>query len=234
MPQGPSKITPPLLAAVLTLVSLGASSCGGTDGHTGQTARSSSGGSSSQVAQGNATSSYLNDGDEDATNDNDLDNGQADNDNDYPEDNPPDPENDKYHDRDDSGILSYGHRANTTDTHEIATLVEHYYSAAAAEDGNSACLLLLPGFAKGLAEDYGRSPGPTYLRGGKSCQTVLAKLFLHFHPQLTNSVTITNARVNGNQGLALLGSHTMPASDMPVERKNGHWKIVAILASPLP
>lgn len=178
---------------------------------------------------------YLNDGDEDPSSDRDADdfNGKTkDQDKDYPADHL-ETENGSYHDGDDSQIIAFGHRADRSDETHIRTLAERYYQAAASGDGTTGCSLLAAWFAKSIPADYGKSPGPEYLRG-ITCPVVLGKIFEHSHDQLTERFSVTQARVEGSHGIALLGSETKPASYITLERTASGWQVVDQLPIALP
>jgi hypothetical protein len=72
------------------------------------------------------------------------------------------------------------------------------------------------------------------LRGGKTCGAIASRQFKHVHRELAGAVGITGVRVSGSEGLALLGSRTMPASEIFVRREGGVWKIDALFGAALP
>jgi hypothetical protein len=200
-----------LALLAMALLSVGAGACGDTS---------------------HASNRYLNDGDHDPIGDEDGDNN-ADNDNDVSLDyKPVTNEGGNYHDADDSMTLAYGHAAGPVDTRAVAALVKRYYAAAAAGDGKGACSMLLPSLAKAAPEDYGEF-GPQYLRGGKTCEAVLSLLFEHFHNTLTAPVGVTGVRVEGNQAHALVGSATMSASYITLQRERGVWALNELLGNTL-
>lgn len=178
---------------------------------------------------------YLNDGDEDPSSDEDEDdlNGKTkDQDNDYSADHLK-VENGSYHDEDDNPIVAFGHRADPSDEVQIRTLTERYYQAASSADGATGCSLLVPTLAKSIPGDYGKSPGPEYLRGN-TCPVVLTKIFKHSREQLTERFSVTEARVHGKQGIALLGSENKPASYIMVERAPSGWRVIDLVPTVLP
>lgn len=175
---------------------------------------------------------YLNDGDHEPSSDEDQDNNTADTDNDYREDHLK-TENNSYHDEDDSYIVNYGHPANPADRQAITTLVRRYYAAAVADDGAEACSMLTPTFVKAIPGDYGRPPGPPYLRG-KTCATVMSKMMRHSQAQLSNDFAVTAVRTHGNVAYALIGSTVLPASFLQLERMSGSWRVSSLLGSALP
>lgn len=176
---------------------------------------------------------YLNDGDNDPSNDYDRDDwekGLPDDDNDIKEDTQH-PENDKYQDKDDNPA-AYGPLADTIDRRAVAALAKRYYAAAVAEDGAKACAMINPTLANSVVEDYGRPPGPAYLRGN-TCAQVMTRLFSHSHAELTTDFVVTEVRVNGNHAYAFLGSKKMPASTFQAIRRRGTWKSVGLIGTPL-
>lgn len=238
------KLTFVLLATAL--LSSGILACGGT----GKGASSESPTSSNAVTAGVATGAslhpgsnptiipdtaatrgYLNDGDHDHIGDPDGDNSH-DNDKDAYYDYKPD-DNGNYHDSDDLVVIQYGRAASAAQARAITAVVKRYYATAAAGDGAAACSQLVPSLVKATPVVYGQF-GAFYLRGAKTCPGVTARLFKHFHGQLAHPVHVTSVRVQGDNGLALFGSRTMPASYMTLMREGGAWKITRILGSPLP
>jgi hypothetical protein len=178
---------------------------------------------------------YLNDGDKDPTNDEDSDDiggKKVDEDNDLREDHLP-AQNQSYHDGDDD-LVRFGKPASAADRRAITSVFKRYQAAAVAEDGITACHLLYSSFAEAIPEDYGQPPGPSYLRGGKTCQAIMTMLFRHSHDELTSAFDVTGVRVVRNQGVALLGSKKAPASYLDMRRERGLWKVGALIAISLP
>jgi hypothetical protein len=230
---------PPALLAV-ALLSIGTAACGDAGRRAHPVSQASSrvvtGAAASIPSGGAVTQRYLNDGDNDPSSDNDEDdlNGKTiDEDHDGPEDHV-NPENDRYHDGDDGSVVAYGRSASAVEERVIAALVERYHAVAVAGAGAVACSLIAPSVAGAIPEDYGRAPGPTYLRGGKTCSAVMSLLFKHAHGQLAGAVEVTGVRVEGDRAIALLGSGTMPAGDIIVRREHGAWKIDGLIEGPLP
>jgi hypothetical protein len=187
-------------------------------------------------ARTGAPGGYRNDGDGDPSNDgdgDDLGGNSVDTDHDDGEDHL-DPRNNSYHDKDDAGVVAYGRPATEVERAAVVATVQHYYAAAAAEQGQVACSMISPSLAKAVPEDYGSAPGPAYLRGGKTCQGVMVRLFKHMHTGLGAKIHVTAVRVKGNYGLALLGSTKAPASELPMDRDGAHWWIGSLLAGELP
>ncbi|HEY5194247.1 MAG TPA: hypothetical protein VIJ39_10305 [Solirubrobacteraceae bacterium] len=217
----------------MTTVILGLSGlgCGGVD-RRDSTLGSTPPSKRSPVATSRAHG-YLNDGDHEPSNDEDQDNNTADTDNDYPEDHLK-TENNSYHDDDDAVIVDYGHPASAADRQVITALVRRYQAAAVAGDGAMSCSMLTPSFARAIPEDYGRPPGPSYLRGGKTCAAIMSKILLRSRAEVTTSFAVTGVRAEGDRAYALLGSAVVPASYVQVERKNGSWRVATLLSHPLP
>jgi hypothetical protein len=109
-----------------------------------------------------------------------------------------------------------------------------FYADAKAESGARACALMTASVVRAIPEDYGRSPGPAYLRGGKTCGAIVSRQFKHVHRELAGVVGVTGVRVSDGEGLALLGSRTMPASEIFVRREGGVWKVDALSGRPMP
>jgi hypothetical protein len=145
------------------------------------------------------------------------------------------------YDSDDGTVRGYGHEAGAADAKAIAALVKRYYAAGARGDGITACALTAPTFAATIPYDYGQELGPAtppgteaFLRGAKTCATVLTLLFEHSREQLTAAVKVTDIRLKGNYGYALVDSTTLPVSRIEVGHEDGVWKIDGLLGRPLP
>jgi hypothetical protein len=139
-----------------------------------------------------------------------------------------------YVDSDDAAVLSYGHAATGSRGRAPSMVAKHYYEVAAVGDGATACAMISPTFAKAIPEDYGGVQGPAYMRG-KTCPAVMSRLFEHDHRQFTHPIVVTGVRVQGSEALVMLGSTTVPASYLTLRRtQGGSWKIVGLLAIPMP
>lgn len=138
-----------------------------------------------------------------------------------------------YHDEDDELALKFGHAASATEARAAAGVVERYYLAASARDGARACALMAPPFAKSVPLDYGKL-GAAYLRGAKTCASVLERLFKHLRTQLTGGVQVTDVRVSGSTALAFIGSHSIRASQIALHREGGRWTVSQLIGAPLP
>lgn len=200
---------PPLTLLTAALLSICVSACGHTNGGTGSTSHSPS-----TAATTSSTQVYTK---ADSDKDNDI---GAPND---------DPNN--------NTTLDYGHAASPADKQAVTGLIKRYYTAAEAGNGTYACSMIVSSLAKATAEDYGHgSGGPTYLSSGKTCPTVMALLFKHFHSQLTAELpklNVARVRLNGDRGIAILNFGTMPERQISVGLEGHTWKVLALLDSEL-
>jgi hypothetical protein len=133
-------------------------------------------------------------------------------------------------------IVEYGHEASPADKQAITALVKRYYTAAAADDGATACSLIYSPLSESVAEDYGQAPGPAYLNG-KTCAVVMAKLFRRLpgqSPSVLAATEVTGVRVNGRKGYALLHSAAIPEGDIPVTRELGTWRVGTLIGGAVP
>jgi hypothetical protein len=73
-----------------------------------------------------------------------------------------------YDDTNNNSVLDFGHAADAADRRAVTTLLKQYYAAAAAGDGMAACSMIYATLAAAVPEDYGREPGPSYLRVRRS------------------------------------------------------------------
>jgi hypothetical protein len=145
------------------------------------------------------------------------------------------------YDLDDGPVSDYGRTASGGEANAITTLVERYYALGAQGDGTTACKLTSPTFAATVPADYGQELGSAIpretvklLSGAKTCAAVLSLLFEREHRWLTAPATVTSIRLRGKYGYALVGSTTMPASLIEIERERDSWKIDGLLGRPLP
>ena len=137
-----------------------------------------------------------------------------------------DRDNDNDHNDDDEGVLGYGHAADASDQQASVALVTSYFAAAAAENGSAACSLLAPFIAESVVENYGHTADLS----GKTCATVMSKLFkLHHALFLTKHETlrIPAVRVEGDKALAILEFPTIPEVREIAERRVGTtWRVL--------
>ncbi len=138
-----------------------------------------------------------------------------------------------YIDGDDHAVLAFGHTASATDRKALAAIVMRYYTAAGVADGARACSMMTARYVVVVPEDYGRGAGPSYARG-KTCATVMSKLFKHLQKQVAVLFKVTDVRVKGSVAIVLLGSALAPASDVSLEQEDGTWKIASLIGTPLP
>jgi hypothetical protein len=211
-----------LLLIITALLSVSATACGDTSkGDSSKKAHSSSSATTTSTAPSTAPSS--------PTSTQDYAEVDRDKDNDIRV---------RHDETNNNSALNYGHAASTADTQAITKLVEHYYEAAAHEDGAKACSMLGSSLAEAAVEDYGHgSAGPSYLSTGTTCPAVMALLFRHFHSQLTvelPKLQVTRVRLVGHRGFAIASFATMPEREVPVAREGRTWKVRALLDNELP
>jgi hypothetical protein len=234
-----------LLPALLGVALLGASAggCGGSQSHGGTTGGASQTKSSEEPLPTVTTTSVIPPGqsvrgDSDADNPGDID-GNGDSDSarvggpDSDSDSPT-PQSYRFPDSDDGPTFAYGHRPSAAVGRAIASAVRRYYAAAAHGDGAVACALLPSALARSIPESYSGQQAPAYLRGAKSCGATLARFFGHYHRELAAPIELFAVRVEGETARAIFSSRTMPASDVFLTRQGSSWRLVEVLARPLP
>jgi hypothetical protein len=155
-----------------------------------------------------------------------------DNDADFDDDSPA-KQGKAYHDGDDREILAWGHAANAADRTALATLLARYYESAARDDGATGCSLISPVLAEAAPRDYGSGAGPAYLKGS-TCSAVMSKLFAHDRLKFAGPLRVTGVRIEGEEGIALIGSPMQPASSLRLSRVRGRWQVDALEGTPLP
>jgi hypothetical protein len=131
-------------------------------------------------------------------------------------------------------VLDFGKAANPVDRQAVRTLVKRYYAAAAAENGAMACSLIFTPVAESVAEDYGRAPGPPYLRGSKTCDAVMSRLFAYLHRQMVvdnATLQVTRVRLKSKGGYAVLRFGATPEREITIVRDNGVWKVSSLVDS---
>ncbi|HEV3095305.1 MAG TPA: hypothetical protein VGY30_12455 [Solirubrobacteraceae bacterium] len=234
------------LASVLSAIALASvlCACGGGDRaansaqHTSSVAALLSSGPVKYVSHtapppGSPYARYLNDADNDPIGDEDPDN-RRDDDNDASWDYQPETnENKEFRDGDDASVVVFGHAASGSELQVFTAMVKRYYAAAARGDARTVCPMILPSLIVAMPLDEGRW-GPAYLHGAKTCQTVMTRIFKHFHHELSAPVAVTAVRVDGVRALVFLGSTTMPASYVPLLRERGAWVVEGLTANRLP
>ena len=144
----------------------------------------------------------------------------------------------RYDDANNNVVFDYGRAASKADRRAITALIKHYYTLAAAGDGAKACSMLYITLSESVAEDYGRgSPGPTYLRQGTTCPSVMDLLFKHYHGKLLAELPqlkVIAVRLNHRQGLAILSFGPLPERRISVREQRQEWKLASLLDSELP
>jgi hypothetical protein len=138
-----------------------------------------------------------------------------------------------YFDQDDVVVQDYGHAAVGNERQTLVDAVERYDAAAKRGDGKAACAMIESAFESSIVEDYGRSPGPAYLRGN-TCPVVMSRLFAYERARYLAAVKVVDVRVEGNQALVLIGSKAVPASYVRLRHEARGWKIDELVATPLP
>jgi len=140
-----------------------------------------------------------------------------------------DRDNDGDHNNDDASVLDYGHPADAADQRASVALVMGYFAAAAAGDGARACSLLIPFIAESVPENAGHTPS---LRG-KTCATVMSKLFGQRHAMFAEknaSLKVLDVRIEGDKALAVLNFTAIPEVRQMIERRiGGTWKILDLV-----
>ncbi|HEY2632146.1 MAG TPA: hypothetical protein VGI26_07190 [Solirubrobacteraceae bacterium] len=221
-----------LLSLCIVLAACGNSGAGKpttSDTATAAGATAASATSSTASSAPPALRSLKGDEDDDETGER-LANTNKDNDVDFDNDLKPQP---GYNDSDDGPVRDYGRPASTAEESKLEDIAVRYYSVAARGDGATGCSLTDANFAKSVPEDYGSGAGPAYARG-KTCPVVLTAIFKHAHAELAGAVRVTAVRVKGGQALVLVGSTTMPARFLALQRTHGVWGVVGLLGTEMP
>ncbi len=127
---------------------------------------------------------------------------------------------------DDREIEDRGEAANASDKQSMTEFTKRYITAAGAEDGATACSLMVTSLAKSLPSTYGAGRGPLH---GKTCAEVMTKVFKQQHRLLAAEAAgleVTGVRVSGKDAFALLAFTTFPERRyIATEREGGVWKI---------
>jgi hypothetical protein len=130
-------------------------------------------------------------------------------------------------DSDDGHSLHFGHAAGPADRRTITAIVKRYYAALAAQDGVTACALLMAVVAESLPEAiYG--PSALTHTSGKTCAEVASALFAESHPQLVaedRTLRVIGVRVRRRRASALLRFGARSARHILLYREGGAWKI---------
>lgn len=122
-------------------------------------------------------------------------------------------------------IGRYPHEADAVDKRTIIATVKRYYAAALAGEGYAICSIIDSTLASGLVATD-RSPGTR-----AACAESARQLFEQEHPRLLAdqiaTMRVTDVRVRGNVGLALVGFETAPEADLILRRSGTRWKLDA-------
>jgi len=134
---------------------------------------------------------------------------------------------------DDEEFVDFGHEAGEQDRRAITTLVEHYYRAAAAQDGNSVCADIYAVVVETIPEQYAHSPRFS----GSDCEQIMHKVFKYIHATLSAEVPrlrVTRVRVSGAQGVALVYLGKRPEPYVLLHREGNSWKMKSLFEVGLP
>lgn len=153
-------------------------------------------------------------------------------------DNDSDSRGKSYFDADDSELRRHGHTASRSERRVIVDLVERYYRASVAGDGEGGCMLMAAPLAKSLPQTLSSPSGPPYTRGaGSTCPPVLRAVFLHYHRQLAAhlpTLSVSDVRLEGSEGNVVLRFKGLPGRFIDVARERGAWKVDAVVDLELP
>jgi hypothetical protein len=227
-----SKMAP--AAAIAVLLGLSTGACGRSDGPNARSAgrtSSTTETTAAHVQPDSVRGRLLGDGDRD--NPEDIDGDEY-------EDGDPDSDvnraTGRYHDSDDSPVTGAGRAANAAEGRAVSSVAERYYAALAGGNGTAACSLMPATLAGTLAEAYGGPGGSAYLRGAKDCPTIVAREAAHLRSALSGRVRITGVRLlgAGSEAYALVGSATLPAGYIKLQREAGRWRVATLASVPLP
>jgi hypothetical protein len=140
-----------------------------------------------------------------------------------------DRDNDNDNNDDDQHVLAFGHIADTVNNQAITTLLNHYYTAAAAENGAKACTLLTPFIAETVVEVDGNAPALK----GKTCAAVMTKLFKNQHRDLVEknaNLKIIRIGIEGDRSLVALEFPEVPeVRQITVRYNHNKWTVLHLL-----
>jgi hypothetical protein len=222
-----------LVLPVVVALCLCVAACGAASHGAGSTSRSAS---AAVGPSPSITGDYDGDDDYGAKLQSDGDNDDSTMPKDRDNDNVGDDSGNSYFDADDEVVRLSGHVASAVDRTAITRLVKRYFAVANAEDGMTACSMIVSSFAKSVPETLGRPPGPPYARG-TTCAAVMSKVFAHYHRQLAAHATtleVNGVRVDRGIGVAVLAFRTLPGRQIRVAREGGVWRMDALLDLELP
>jgi len=131
-------------------------------------------------------------------------------------------------------IETFGRPADASNAAAIASVVRSYLAALAAHEGARACAVISSSVQSVIAREVAR-PGP--LRG-KTCAAAVSVTFKRLTEPasgLFKVLSVREVRVRGADGYALIRTKATPSEDsvIPVQRKNGVWKIDASFPVPV-
>ena len=133
-----------------------------------------------------------------------------------------------YRDADDGRTIDFGHAAGRADTLAVTSVVKRYQAAAAAGDARRACAVMTEPLIKAVGVDYDRTPAHR-ARRSKTCEGGMVFLFKTDRARMIAPSTVTGVRVKGNEAYALLGSPTVNAAYLTLQREHGRWWLSVLL-----
>jgi hypothetical protein len=142
-------------------------------------------------------------------------------------------ENSGYRDGDDPMNFSSTHLADTADMRSVAATVQRYYSAARTGNARSACSMLVPELARAIPLDYGKL-GPSYLRGAKTCQALVRRLYRHYRRELSAPIAVTGVLELGDHAFAFIGSPLARAGYLTLQREGSAWELATLISADVP
>ncbi|MGN6372804.1 MAG: hypothetical protein ACTHM1_07415 [Solirubrobacteraceae bacterium] len=131
-------------------------------------------------------------------------------------------------DKDDSFITTFGHAASPSERRKITDLVTRYYAAIASGDGATACSLLFFVFVESAAETYGQTSTDATAGRGKSCASVMSKVFGESRAQLTaenRALKVMAVRIQHRRAWVLLRFSPDSVRRLILYREGSSWKV---------
>lgn len=135
------------------------------------------------------------------------------------------------YDTDTDADPTYGPAANAVERKAIVSLIERYYAAAAAGNGNRACSMLDPQIAETTVEEHHSSKGEPSLRGN-TCSQILSRVFAKHHRELAADLPVLRVgwiQLQAKQAVMLV--HFGPTREVIVrERRRGDgWRMNTLI-----
>jgi hypothetical protein len=127
---------------------------------------------------------------------------------------------------DEYDIRRYGHAANAADRRAIATVIERYHAATAAEDGSKACPLLTAALAKAMA-GQASSEGVASRACEEAVTKLLTQLAGHSDANLP-TIDVTLVRVRRGEARAMVRLPSGEERYVPLTRQADAWKVAAL------